>query len=323
MFKGNNRQDNVKSSDVYGKGDPYSRAATKALVLSLILSAVIGFVEMIFWLFSKNTLFFIEGLGNIAWLVPDVILLTTIRLGARKADFKMHYGYQRIETLVMLIFSIGISAYLLKFFFDTLTSPPNELTHGYGMATIFLSLMIIVTLFFLYRYMREVGKRINSRLLLLNSLVIKADMACVAIILVSGMFQVIAPSFDIIQTVLTLFVALALFVYSVGEGIGAAKELVDANPSLHVMALTEKITEETPEVLFISEQRIRSFGGAISVDITIETDPDITVREAYSIACGIEERICSSVEDVFDAHVRVQPAGAYLAKETIGWDISE
>ncbi|EHQ35483.1 cation diffusion facilitator family transporter [Methanoplanus limicola] len=322
MFKRYKRQNNKNYPDIYGRDDPYSRAATKALIISLIVSAIIGFVEIIFWFFSKNDLFFIEGFGNLAWLVPDTILLATVRLGARKADLKMHYGYQRIETLALLIFSLGIAAYILNFFFETLMSQSNELNPGYGMATIFLSLMIITMLFFLYRYLRDVGRRINSRLLLLNSVIIKADMACVAIILISGMFQVIAPSFDIIHTALTLFVALALFVYSSGEFIGAAKELIDANPSVNVMNLTEEITEEMPGVFFISEQRIRSFGGAISVDITIETDPEITVREAYSIACMIEERICSSVEDVIDVHVRVHPAGAYLAKETSEWNIS-
>lgn len=118
-----------------------------------------------------------------------------------------------------------------------------------------------------------------------------------------------------IHTILTLLVAMGLFIYSVGECLGAAKELIDANPSMHVMNLTEKITEELPEVLFISDHRIRSFGGAISVDITIETDPDITVREAYEISEKIEERIRSAVENVLEVRVRVTPAGAFLAKE--------
>ncbi|WP_421908574.1 cation diffusion facilitator family transporter [Methanolacinia petrolearia] len=315
MFKGDLRQKTKKRPALFSSSDPRSITASKAFILSMSLTVFIGISEIILWHLSENELFYIEGFGNLVWVIPDAVLLAMILLGGHKADFRMHFGYQRIETLTMFVFTLAVALYVLYFFFETLFFPSPELNADYGPITVIFSLIVIGLLCLLYRYIRAVGKRLNSQILLLDSVVIKADIACMAIILVSGLIQVVAPSLLMIHTILTLLVAIGLFIYSVGECLGAAKELIDANPSMHVMNLTEKITEELPEVLFISDHRIRSFGGAISVDITIETDPEITVREAYEISEKIEERISSAVDNVLDVRVRVTPAGTYLAKE--------
>jgi divalent metal cation (Fe/Co/Zn/Cd) transporter len=315
MFKIYNLRKKETGSPFQNRNNSRTTAASRAFILSMSLSMLIGVSELFFWSISKNRLFFIEGFGNLIWLVPDVIMLIMIRLAGRKADFLMHYGYQRIETLTLFLFSLGISIFILNYFYETLVSPPEALNMEYGIPTIVFSLLVIGLLFSLYRYLQVVGKRIQSKIILLDSMVIKADIASAGIILVSGIFQVIVPSLILIQTGLILFVALALFVYCVNECIGAAKELIDANPSFQVMNLTEQIAEEMFEVIFISDHKIRSLGGAIVVEITIETDPEITVREAYRIAGCIEDRIRSSIENVFDVQIRVHPAGAYLAKE--------
>jgi divalent metal cation (Fe/Co/Zn/Cd) transporter len=129
------------------------------------------------------------------------------------------------------------------------------------------------------------------------------------------------PSVMWIQTVLTVLVGLSLLVYSGNEISVAAKELIDASPSLHVMNLVERVAEETPEILFVSELRTRSFGGAIAVEITIEIDPGMTIRDAYQITTGLEERIRQQVENVISVRARVTPAGTYVAEETAGWDL--
>ena len=315
MFKGDLKQKIKTRPALCSRSDPRSIAASKAFMLSMFVTVFIGVSEIILWFLSDNQLFYIEGFGNLVWGIPDTVLLSMILLGGQKADFRMHFGYRRVETLTMFVFTLAVAIYVLYFFFETLFSPIHELNVDYGAITVIFSIIVIGLLSFLYRYIRAVGKRLNSQILLLDSVVIIADIASVTIILVSGIVQVIIPSLLVIHTILTLLVAMGLFIYSVNECIGAAKELIDANPSIRVMALTERITEELPEVLFISDHRIRSFGGAISVDITIETDPDITVRQAYEMSGKVEERIRLAVENVFDVRVRVTPAGAFLAKE--------
>ncbi|MCX6698336.1 MAG: cation diffusion facilitator family transporter [Methanomicrobiales archaeon] len=294
--------------------------ASRTLMLSMAVTVLIGFAELIFWVFSRNNLFLIEGAGNLVWLVPDLIMLFTICVGSKKADLKMNFGYRRIETISLLFFALGITGFVIYIIYQTVTNASEQLPMEYGMITVVFSVVIVVILALLARYTWNVGKKIRSRLLMLDSMVIRLDIASAGILIISGFFLVIAPSVMIIQTVLTVLVGLALLVYSVNEVVQAAKELIDASPSLQVMNLIEQIAEETPEVIFVSEQRVRSFGGAISVEITIETDPEMTINDAYRIASDLEERIKLEVDNVIDVRVRMNPAGTYVKQETLGWD---
>jgi cation diffusion facilitator family transporter len=297
-----------------------SDLASRTLRLSMLVTVLIGIAEFIFWFFSRNNLFLIEGAGNIVWLVPDLVMYYTIRAGCKKADWKMNFGYRRIETVSLLFFALGIAGFVLFIIYETVSNPPETLPTEYGMITVLLSVVIVVILALLSHHVWSVGKKIRSRLLMLDSMVIRLDMASAAILLLSGVFLIIAPSAIILQTILTILVGLALLVYSVNEAWHATKELIDASPSLQVMNLIEQIAEETPEVLFVPDLRIRSFGGGISVDITIETDPDIPLSDAYRISSGLEERIRVQVENVIEVRVRVNPIGAYIEQETADWD---
>lgn len=307
------------SSDYVTEGQR-SYVVSHTLMLSMAVTVLIGFAEFFFWIFSHNNLFLIEGLGNIGWLVPDTIMLLAIRFGAKKADWKMNYGYRRIETLFLLFFSIAISGFVIQIIYNAITHPPEQLPAEYGMITVVFAAGIVIILALLTRYVWSVGKTVGSRLLMLDAMVIRLDLASAAILLISGIFLIVAPSVMVIQTILTVIAGLALLVYCVNEAVQAAKELIDASPSLQVMNLIEHIAEETPEVIFVSEQRIRSFGGGIAVDITVEIDPDITVRDAHRIASGLEERIMDQVDNVIDIRIRVNPAGTYVAEQTADWN---
>jgi len=292
-----------------------SHIASRTMMLSMVVTSVIGAVDVVFWFFSRNDLFLIEGGANLAWLVPDLMILFMIRISSRKPDWKMNYGYRRIETLFLLFFSLSMAGAGLYFLYGTLTQAPEQFPLEYGSATVILSLAVIAVLAFLSRHLWNVGKKIESRLLMLDSTIIRLDMASAVILLLSGIFLIFAPSALILQTILTVLVELGLIVCSVNEVVRAAKELVDVSPSLEVLSLVEKIAEESSDVYFISDQRLRSFGGAIAVDITLETDPNMRVRDAHQLASDLENKIKSSVENVFEVCVRVNPAGTYVEKE--------
>jgi cation diffusion facilitator family transporter len=295
-----------------------SHIATRALTVSLLVTLILGLIELVFYFFSRNNLFLIEGAGNIAWLVPDFVMLATVKVGNRKPDLKMNYGYRRIETIFLLFFSLAVGWFVLSLLEKTLREGPEALPPGYGAATVGLALVILLVLFFLYRYLRDTGKAISSRILLMDSMVIWMDMASAGILVLSGIFLILMPEVHFLQIALTLVVGFALLAYSVKEAVAAAKELIDASPSLAVTALVETITEETPAVLLISDQRIRSFGGAVAVDLTVETAPFMTVAEAYRVATEIEEKIREKVENVIEVKVRVHPAGAFVVREVSG-----
>lgn len=286
------------------------RPAARALTLSLLVTFFLGIVELVFWFFSRNNLFLIEGAGNVAWLVPDFVMLAAVNVGNRKPDTGMNYGYRRVETIFLLFFSLAVGWFVLSLLEKTLRTGPEALPPEFGAATVLLALCIVCVLSFLYRHLRATGLRTRNRILLMDAMVVRMDLASAGILVLSGILLILMPSVHFVQLALTLVVGFSLLAYSVREAFSAAKELIDASPSLAVASRVETIARETPGVLLVTGRRIRSSGGAIAVDLTVETDPAMTVFEAYGVTTAIEGRIRSQVENVIEVKVRVEPAGA-------------
>ncbi len=64
--------------------------------------------------------------------------------------------------------------------------------------------------------------------------------------------------------------------------------------------------------------RIRKIGGAWDIDLDIEVEASLTVREAHDIAQKVEEEIRRRIQDVYDIMVHVEPAGCGEHDEQYG-----
>lgn len=291
---------------------------SRALIVSMLIGTLMGAIEIGLFVVTGNRALLMDGFVNVLSLIPGTLSLMSVRLGQRQADWKMHYGYRRVETLMVLFFALAVCGFAVKQIADILLSPAGSPVPEYGAVIAGYAAAAIVIEILLSRYLWRTGKEMNSRLLLLDAVLLRGDLVISAIILFGGVLLVISPSMALLQTVVTLAVVLIIFAYGAKEGVAAARELIDANPSFQANALIERIVEEIPAVRFIAEQRIRSFGGALSVELTIEVDPGATVQEAYALSREIESRIRSEIENVIDLRIRAHPSGAFVEAELNG-----
>jgi divalent metal cation (Fe/Co/Zn/Cd) transporter len=68
--------------------------------------------------------------------------------------------------------------------------------------------------------------------------------------------------------------------------------------------------------------RMRKIAGHWDIDIDIEVNPNLTIREAHTIATKVEQSIKSHIDEVFDIMVHVEPAGEGQF-ESEGFGLSE
>ncbi len=283
----------------------------RALVVSIAVGTVLGIIEIALSHVTGNRGIFMDGFVNVLSIIPGVLSVISVRLSSRQADWRMQFGYRRIETACVLLFALTICGVALTQIAETLTNPSAILDTLYGTLIMAYAAVAIGIEYLLSRYLWRVGHEQQSRLLVLDAILLRGDIAISALILAGGLFLIALPEVALIQTAITLLIIGLIFVFGVQEAITALKELIDAGPSLEICVLIEQIVEENPAVIFISEQRIRTFGGALSVELTVEIDPLLSVADAYGISTGIERQIQEGVENVIEVRVRTHPAGAY------------
>jgi len=281
----------------------------RALVISIAVGTVLGLIEIALSQVTGNRGIFMDGLVNVLSIIPGVLSVISVRVGSRQADWRMHYGYRRIETLMVFLFALVVCGVALTQIVETLLNPSAVLAPLYGVLIAVYAGVAIGIEYLLSQYLWSVGHDQQSRLLILDAILIRGDIAISAIILAGGLLLVAFPQIAVIQTAIALLIIGIIFASGVREGVTAIKELIDAGPSLEINALVERIAEENQAVVFISEQRIRTHGGALSVELTVEIDPLLSVADAYGISNGIERQIRAGVENVIEVRVRTHPAG--------------
>ena len=281
-----------------------------------------------------------SGIHSLSDIASDVVAWVAVLLGAQSEkgrDRRFHYGRRRIETLLSLFAAFLIAYVSVELIMDAL----GYHDHGHGVSAAIVeegegagaeghddheeeaghhfSLLIggaiivsVVAKETLFHVTRRKGIRLNSPMLVAKAWHHRADSVSSLAVLVSLLISTFFPALELVDQITTVIIA-SLILHSAWEvGSNAVKELIDFAPSLETIALVEEMAEQVEEVTFTHDIRIRSMGGALYVELTAETAPDLTVADGYSVTQRIRERIMEEVPDVIGVTTQLAPRGEYI-----------
>ena len=328
------------------------REATAVIMAGGITNGILGVVKIVLGSVTGYLPLTASGVHSLSDIVSDVVAWVAVRMGSHAEkqgeDVRFHYGRRRIETLLAL-FAAFLLAFVSV---ELIMSAFGYHDHGHGMPTaiveeaethgiedhdhdhdhdqehaaehgegglghlfFLVSGVIIISVIakeILFRVTRRKGISLNSPMLIAKAWHHRADSISALAVLLSIFISSYFPAFALINPVTTVVIA-GLILHSAWEvGSNAVKELIDFAPSLETIALIEEMAEEVAGVTFTHNIRIRSMGGALYVELTAETDPELTVAEGYAVVKQIREKIMDKVPNVIDVSTLLTPKGEYI-----------
>jgi cation diffusion facilitator family transporter len=87
----------------------------------------------------------------------------------------------------------------------------------------------------------------------------------------------------------------------------ALDELMDTAPNLALVAEIRETAAAVPGVGNVEKCKVRKMGYHYFVDMHVEVDPDMTVRQAHDIAHQVKDRVRDRLPVVYDVLVHVEP----------------
>ncbi len=257
---------------------------------------------------AHSTSVLADGFESAADVLASGTILLALTLAARPADSNHPYGHGRIETLAGLflgfvLFSAGIaiSFHSISAVGDV-TSPPA----AYAVWPLLIS---ICGKLIMMRYKYATARRILSAALM-------ADAANDAIDVLSGVAALIALSLTLLDPVRFLradhYGAFIVGLIVMFTGVRVVREtgmqLMDTMPDPQLMRLIREVAVTVPGVDGVEKCYARKTGLKYHVDLHLEVDPDMTVRDSHNIAQQVRERIREELNWVADVLVHVEPA---------------
>lgn len=117
-----------------------------------------------------------------------------------------------------------------------------------------------------------------------------------------------------------LIISLFIIKSSISIFIDSNVELMDGVKDVNVYNKIFEAVEQVPGASNPHRVRSRMIGNLYMITLDIEVNPQITITQAHQIADSVEKSIKSSIDNVYDILVHVEPAGECQTDEKFGID---
>ena len=281
-------------------------------------NALLAFLKLAAGFISGSFAVIADGIDSVSDIVSSVVVLVAARIIARPPNIKFPYGYKKADTVATKVLSFIIFFAGAQLAYSTV----RILVAGASMETpgklaIWVTLISILGKFFLTLLLSRTGKKVESTMLIANAKNMRNDILLSLSVLASLIFTVLLKE-PLIDRLIALLIS--LFIMYTGFKI-FMKSNIDLMDGIDNTEVYDKLFQSVHSVEGAHNPhrvRARKIGHYYMINLDIEVDPDLPVKEAHDIAKNVENSIKSNLRNIYDVMVHVEPLGNLEEDEKYG-----
>jgi cation diffusion facilitator family transporter len=274
----------------------------------MMVSGSLALIKLFAGLRGHSTAVVADGLESAGDVFASGFVLLGLTLAAKPADRDHPYGHGRIEILTGLLIGLGLSVggALICYGSVARLGQRTAAMASYVVWALVLSLAAKTTLaIFKFRYAR----RLKSASLsadawndMMDTISAIAALIAVALALADPARFADADSYG------GFVVGLIVIGVGVKVAYDTAMQLMDTMPDDSAMAKIRHAAADVPGVRGVEKCFARKTGLKYHVDLHLEVDGAMTVRQSHELAHRVREHIMDTLDWVADVLVHVEPA---------------
>ncbi len=248
---------------------------------------------------------FADGIESACDFVAIFATMMALKLGRQPFDANHPYGHGRAESLAALLVSLVIFATGVWILWESIHAVINRDFKSPGWIAVAAAFFTIVIKEWLYRFSVKTGKKLESPALL----AIAKDHRKDAVTSVSTLVGVVGAFFgfgimDPLAAGLT-----SLFILHIGYQTfrESAHDLMDGAVPTDFIEALQALAESVERVEHVHEMRARRSGQYMIVDLKLEMDPQMTVKESHDVATRVKKLIFERYPGVGDVMIHINP----------------
>jgi cation diffusion facilitator family transporter len=294
-----------------------TRLIKTAAWVALLGNAVLAVLKITAGVYAESLAVIGDGIDTSVDVLIAVMTLMVARIIARPADASHPWGHGRAETVATALLSFVLffagAQLILNSGADIIFRKRREVPEFPALMVTVISIIgksVLAWNQYLF------GKKADSPMLKANAKNMSGDVVISAGVLI-GLFLSILTGIGLIDSVAALLVGIWVIKAAVDIFFEANAELMDGGSGKDFYRAVFDAVYSVPGAGNPHRTRMRRIAGFWDIDIDIEVDPALTIREAHTIASQVERAIKGRVEGVYDIMVHVEPTGN-TEKESYG-----
>jgi cation diffusion facilitator family transporter len=280
----------------------------RVAVTGMLVSGALAAIKIVVGMSGHSTAVVADGFESAADVVASGFVLFGLTMAAKPADENHPYGYGRVETLTGLMIGLVliVGGALISWNAIRRVGLPHEVLHTFVIWPLGISLAAKAGLSTLkFRY----GRKLKSEALTADAWNDATDtISAIAALIAVGLTLTDRLRFAEADRYGGFVVGLIV----VSAGIRVVREttmqLMDTMPDARLIGQIRKAASGVPGVRGVEKCFARKTGFKYHVDLHLEVDPEMTVRQSHQLAHQVQLNILARLDWVADVLVHVEPA---------------
>jgi cation diffusion facilitator family transporter len=274
----------------------------------MIVSGTLAVIKVVAGTIGHSTAVVADGLESASDVFASGFVLLGLTLAAIPADENHPYGHGRVETLTGLLIGLILAAGGAVICYGSLVNMwvPDPPPSAFVVWPLLLSAVAKSGLAgFKFRY----GRKLKSQALVADAWNDSMDILSAVIALGAVGLALLDPArFAAADHYGGALVGLIVIFTGVRISHETALQLMDTMPPDDLMRQVRSVAASVPGVRGVEKCYARKTGLQYHVDLHLEVDPDMTVRQSHGIGHEVQEEILKRLDWVAGVLVHVEPA---------------
>ncbi len=288
----------MERSERFSRADGIIKVGFWVNALLMIMKLLAGY-------YGGSEAVFADGIESACDFIAILTTMIALNVGRKPYDKQHPYGHGKAESLSAIFVALvifGTGGWIL---YKSVTTIINSEYSSPQMIAVGAAFLTIITKEWLYRFSMKGGSSIESPALL----AVAKDHRKDAITSVATLIGVTGAFFGIrIMDPLAAGLT-AFFIFHIGWQTlkSASHDLMDGLPDEGLLATITAIARGVEGVEHVHEIRGRRSGQYLIIDLKLEMDPEMTVKQSHAIATEVKRRIFAKYQNVGDVMIHVNP----------------
>jgi cation diffusion facilitator family transporter len=285
------------------------QTGARLALIGLVVNIVFAILKIAGGIFGNAYALIADGMESALDVAGSLVIWGGLRFAARPPDATHPYGHGKAEPLtaifvacVVLLAAVGIAIESARTMFLPHDKP--------AAITLVILLSVVIVKESLFRYVIRFGRAVESMAIEADAWRHRADvLSSIAAFIGISIALIGGEKWRSADNWAAIFVCFVIGSIGVRLLRPAIYEILDTAPRGEIVDRVCASAASVKGVAQIDKSFVRKMGLSFYVDLHVEVDGDISVREGHHIAHAVKRAIQASDPRIADVLVHIEPAG--------------
>ncbi|SES69970.1 cation diffusion facilitator family transporter [Methanococcoides vulcani] len=283
--------------------DERSKKIQQILVIILVLNLIVAFAKIIYGTITDTLSMKSDGYHSLFDGISNIVGIVAIFVAAKPPDRTHPYGHQKFETLASIVIAVLIIFVGFEIIHNSITRFTSDIQPTVTGLSFIVMISTMAVNLMVTEYERRKGEKLNSEILLADSIHTRSDIFVSLSVLVA--LVAIEAGYPIIDPLISLIIAAVIVRAGIKIIMASSNTLCDAAQLEEEVICS--LVYEIDGVRDCHKIRTRGCKGNIHIDLHIMVEPDMTISEAHAISHQVMDHLKEKLEGVAEVLVHIDP----------------